>query len=130
MLFQTGNLLDHLSVEQNIVVAQRLAGSHDRDRLSALLAAVGLEKRASATPAKLSGGEAVRAGLAVALANDPVVILADEPTGELDEVASARIFDLLRKSAHDGAAVVLVTHNPHVAADADRKIDLFDGRIT
>jgi putative ABC transport system ATP-binding protein len=130
MLFQTGNLLDHLSVEQNVAVAQRLAGSHDRDRVSALLAAVGLEKRASATPAKLSGGEAVRAGLAVALANDPVVILADEPTGELDEVASARIFDLLRKSAHDGAAVLLVTHNPHIAADADRKIDLFDGRMS
>src|SRR5580765_5970006 len=85
MLFQTGNLLHHLSVEQNVVLAQRLAGTQDRGRVSALLAAVGLANRAGAAPARLSGGEAVRAGLAVALANDPAVILADEPTGELDD---------------------------------------------
>ncbi len=129
MLFQTGNLLDHLSVEQNVVLAQRLAGTVDRHRVNALLDEVGLADHARATPATLSGGEAARAGLAVALANDPAVILADEPTGELDEVTSTRIMTLLRDRVMAGAAVLIVTHNPAVAAAADREITLSDGRI-
>ena len=129
MLFQSGNLLDHLNVEQNIILAQRLAGRVDRSRVARLLDEVGLAERATASPASLSGGEAARAGLAVALANDPAVILADEPTGELDEVTASRVIALLRRHAGDGAAVLIVTHNPDVAADADREISLFDGRV-
>jgi putative ABC transport system ATP-binding protein len=129
MLFQAGNLLDHLSVEQNVVLAQRLAGRVDRGRVTELLAEVGLAARADATPATLSGGEAARAGLAVALANDPSVILADEPTGELDEVTSTRIMELLRKHARAGAAVLIVTHNADIAGDADREISLLDGQV-
>ena len=129
MLFQTSNLLDHLSVEQNIVLAQRLAGRVDPVRVSALLEEVGLSDRAKASPASLSGGESARAGLAVALANDPLVILADEPTGELDEVTARRITELLRKHADAGAAVLIVTHSASVAADADREISLMDGQV-
>jgi putative ABC transport system ATP-binding protein len=129
MLFQSGNLLDHLTVEQNITIAQRLAGRVDHAVVGALLASVGLIDRANAAPTTLSGGEAARAGLAVALANNPTVILADEPTGELDEVTAQRLMAMLRDHATAGAAVLIVTHNPSVAADADREIRLLDGRI-
>jgi putative ABC transport system ATP-binding protein len=129
MLFQSGNLLDHLSVEQNLVIAQRLAGHVDRERIASLLDDVGLSDRASAKPSSLSGGEAARAGLAVALANQPVLILADEPTGELDEVTAQRIMDLLRRHAQSGSAVLIVTHNADIAAAADREISLYDGQV-
>ncbi len=129
MLFQSGNLLDHLSVEQNVLLAQRLAGNVDPTRVGTLLTELGLAGRSSASPATLSGGEAARAGLAVALANNPVVILADEPTGELDEATATRIMELLRRHASAGAAVLIVTHNPTVAATADREIGLLDGQI-
>ena len=129
MLYQTGNLLDHLTVEQNVTLAQRLAGRVDKGSVAALLGEVGVAERANARPATLSGGEAARAGLAVALANNPAVILADEPTGELDEVTSVRILQLLRAHADAGAAIVVVSHNPLVAAGADREIKLVDGRV-
>ena len=129
VLFQSGNLLDHLSVEQNVLLAQRLAGTVDSQRVAALLAEVGLADRAGAAPTTLSGGETARAGLAVALANNPVVILADEPTGELDDVTSTRIMELLRRHALAGAAILIVTHNPNVAATADREISLLDGQV-
>lgn len=129
MLFQSGNLLDHLTVEQNVTIAQRLAGRVDRAEIVALLTSVGLADRSTATPTSLSGGEAARAGLAVALANNPTVILADEPTGELDEATAERLMAMLRTRANAGAAVLIVTHNPSVAANADREIRLLDGRI-
>jgi putative ABC transport system ATP-binding protein len=77
----------------------------------------------------LSGGENARAGLAVALANDPKVLLTDEPTGELDRDSSERVMHLLREHADAGGAVVIVTHNPAVAASADRIVRLADGRV-
>lgn len=129
VLYQAGNLLDHLSVEQNVVLAQRLAGRVDRGRVAELLNEVGLADRAGAAPTTLSGGEAARAALVVALANDPAVILADEPTGELDGVSSTRIMRLLRKQADAGAVVLIVTHNAEVAASADREISLLDGQV-
>ncbi len=129
MLFQSGNLLDHLTVEQNITIAQRLAGRVDHPETRDLLASLGLVERARAMPTTLSGGEAARAGLAVALANHPTVILADEPTGELDEATADRLMAMLRERAAAGAAVLIVTHNPTIAADADREIQLLDGRI-
>ena len=130
MLFQTGNLLDHLTVEQNVTIAQRLAGRVDKERVVALLDEVGLSARSRARPATLSGGETARAGLAVALANNPAVLLADEPTGELDDVTSMRILQLLRTHADAGAAVVIVTHNALVAAGADLEIRLVDGQVS
>lgn len=129
MLFQSGNLLDHLSVEQNLVLVQRLAGHVDRALIARLLDEVGLADRSSAKPSSLSGGETARAGLAVALANQPLLVLADEPTGELDGVTAGRIMDLLRSHADGGATVLVVTHNAEVAAGADREISLHDGQL-
>jgi putative ABC transport system ATP-binding protein len=129
MLFQSGNLLEHLSVEDNIVLAQRLAGHPDAAVRRALLDELGIAARAHARPSELSGGESARAGLAVALANDPEVLLADEPTGEVDATTEGRVLDLLHRRADRGTAVVVVTHSPTVAAAADRVIRLLDGRV-
>ncbi len=130
MLFQSGNLFEHLSVEQNVALAQRLTGRLDRGAATALLADLGLARSAGARPSELSGGEAARAGLAVALANDPPLLLADEPTGEVDGMNETKVLDVLRQRAEAGAAVVVVSHSPAVAAAADRSIALFDGRVT
>jgi putative ABC transport system ATP-binding protein len=130
MLFQQSNLVGHLSVDQNIALAQRLAGGNAPAGARAeILERCGITARASARPRQLSGGELARAGLAVALANDPDVVLADEPTGELDSTTAERVLELLRQRARDGAAVVIVTHNPDVAAAAGREIRLRDGRV-
>jgi putative ABC transport system ATP-binding protein len=131
VLQQSGNLLDHLNVENNVRAAQTLVRSVDGARASvpSLLADVGLAERARARPATLSGGEAARAGLAVALANDPQLLLADEPTGEVDEVNEQLILDLLRRRAGSGQAVVIVTHSTRAALEADRIVHLNDGRI-
>jgi len=129
MLFQSGNLVDHLTVEQNVLLAQRLAGTVDRTAVQRLLESVGLGDRATSSPPTLSGGESARAGLAVALANDPTVVLADEPTGELDEGTADRLMAILRTRADAGAAILFVTHDLDLAETADRRIALRDGRI-
>jgi len=131
VLRQSGNLLDHLSVGANVGAAQTLVREVDRATASvaSLLADVGLTERANARPATLSGGEAARAGLAVALANDPPLLLADEPTGEVDEANERLILDLLRHRAEAGRAVVIVTHSTRAALEADRIVHLQDGRI-
>ncbi len=129
MLFQSANLVQHLSVVGNVTLAQRLAGVPDPARAAAVVESVGLSERGNAFPRTLSGGESARAGLAVALANNPPVILADEPTGEVDGQTAEQLIDLLRVTAQAGAAVVVVTHNPRVAAAADRIVRLVDGRV-
>jgi putative ABC transport system ATP-binding protein len=131
MLFQQANLVGHLSVEDNVRLARRLAPGAETDLPSRaeLLDRCGIAERAHARPAQLSGGELARAGLAVALANGPRVVLADEPTGELDEATARRVIDLLHRQATGGAAVVVVTHNPAVAALAHREVRLRDGRV-
>jgi putative ABC transport system ATP-binding protein len=129
VLFQSANLVEHLTVTQNVRVAQQLAGRVDRDRIAALLDAVRLTGRAHARPSQLSGGETARAGLAVALANNPAIVLADEPTGELDSVNEGLVVDLLTDLVETGSAVVVVTHNDAVAARADRIVALEDGRV-
>ncbi|HZT10061.1 MAG TPA: ABC transporter ATP-binding protein [Actinomycetota bacterium] len=131
VLQQSGNLLDHLSVANNIRAAQTLVQSADRAEASvpSLLADVGLAGRAHARPATLSGGETARAGLAVALANDPPLLLADEPTGEVDEFNEQLILELFRRRAGSGRAVVIVTHSTRAAMEANRIVHLDDGRI-
>jgi putative ABC transport system ATP-binding protein len=129
MLFQSANLLDTFTVEANVALVQRLTGRADSARTAALLADLHLAARVGAYPAELSGGEVARAGLAVALANDPVVILADEPTGEVDRSSEAAVLNLLRRRADRGAGVVIVTHSAAVAAAADRTVALHDGRV-
>ena len=129
MLFQSVNLIQHLTVTGNVLLAQRLAGKPDDRRVAKLVASVGLSARARAYPPTLSGGEGARAGLAVALANDPAVLLTDEPTGEIDGETSQQVLGLLRGRAREGGAVVVVTHNEAVAASADRVVRLVDGRV-
>jgi putative ABC transport system ATP-binding protein len=128
-LFQSANLLDHLTVRRNIELAQRIAGRRDRDRAEALLDAVGLTRRSGARPSELSGGEAVRAGLAVALANNPDVLIADEPTGELDGRTEEAVLRLIRDQAGRGTAVVVASHSAAVTAMADQAIRIRDGRV-
>jgi putative ABC transport system ATP-binding protein len=130
ILYQQANLVGHLSVADNVAVAQRLAQQGgDGDRRQEVLDRCGLAARAQARPAQLSGGELARAGLAVALANRPAVVLADEPTGELDEYTAGQILELLQEQAAEGAAVLVVTHSPDVAGAAHREIRLHDGRV-
>lgn len=130
VLRQSGNLVGHLDVRGNVALVQALRGRSIRPRraVADLLALVALSARAHALPSELSGGELARAGLAVALAGDPTVLIADEPTGELDLVNERRVLGLLREVAADGAAVVVASHSAEVAAAADRVLRLTDGR--
>jgi putative ABC transport system ATP-binding protein len=129
VLSQSGNLFAHLTVAQNIRLAQSIAGSRPAPDAPDRLAILGIARRATALPAQLSGGESARAGLAVALANDPAVIIADEPTGELDSASEARLLDLLIDRARAGRAVVIASHSPAVIRRADRVITLLDGTV-
>ena len=130
VLFQQANLVGHLSVADNVALAQRLGGKRTCPGWRReVLERCAIERRSHARPPELSGGELARAGTAVALANDPRVILADEPTGELDEANAARVMSLLRERAAAGAAVLVVTHSPEVTAATDREIRLRDGRV-
>jgi putative ABC transport system ATP-binding protein len=128
ILFQTTNLIEHLDVLRNITLVQRLGGS-PATPARGLLDDVGVASRSLARPSELSGGELARAGLAVALANDPTVLLCDEPTGELDSATEATIVALLRSQADRGRAVVVVTHSEPVARVADRTLQLEDGSL-
>lgn len=135
VLSQSGNLFPHLTIAQNIALAQSLAGRGYRQRRRRqssrdLLASLGIDRREHALPAQLSGGESARAGLAVALANDPMVLIADEPTGELDSANEARLLNLLVERARSGRAVLIASHSPGVIRRADRIITLLDGRVT
>lgn len=129
ILFQQANLLEHLTLTQNIALVRGFSRATTRRSRHELLTATGLDHRAGAYPGELSGGEVARAGLAVALANEPSVLLADEPTGELDGTTEARVLDLLTEIARKGTAVVVASHSPAVAAVADRVVRLDDGKV-
>jgi putative ABC transport system ATP-binding protein len=129
LLFQSHNLLDHLTLEANVALTQRLNKMQDKQLIETLLEELGLSNRRKAYPSQLSGGEAARAGVAISLANKPKVILADEPTGELDSQNAESVMQLLRAQARRGAAVVVVTHSESVTHIADREIRLSDGAV-
>ncbi|MFJ9948350.1 ABC transporter ATP-binding protein [Kitasatospora sp. NPDC091207] len=129
VLLQSGNLLPHLDVTANIRLASFAAGTERRAGAGDLLAGVGLDGRSHALAHQLAGGELARAGLAVAVANDPDILLADEPTGELDGASEQLVLDLLRARAAAGGAVLVVTHSAQVVKIADRVLALHDGRI-
>jgi putative ABC transport system ATP-binding protein len=130
ILLQSGNLFEHLSVEDNVALPLRLARKFDRQRRDELIDGVGLYEHRRAYPAQLSGGEAARAGLAVAIAAAPAVLLADEPTGEVDAGTEASILRLIEDRRDAGGAVLIATHSPVLAVHADRVVHLLDGRIT
>ncbi len=124
---QSGNLLPHLSLVDNVRLAQLIGGG--RASIAELLGDLGIANRAKAWPHELSGGELARAALAVALVNAPAVLLADEPTGELDEATESRLLALVRQRADAGCAVLIASHSPAVRRAADRVLLLEDGRL-
>lgn len=130
LLFQSANLIAHLNVRDNVRLAQRLANRRDGPDVPELLTSLGIDSRAAAYPGQLSGGETARAGLAVALANRPAVLLADEPTGELDAGTEAQVLQLFSTLAANGVAILVASHSPAVAAAADRVITLTDGAVS
>ncbi len=131
-VFQTFNLLGRLSALENVVMPLTYAGVSPREarrRARALLEQVGLGDRLTHRPAELSGGEQQRVAIARALANDPGLLLADEPTGNLDTATGEEILRLFEDLNRQGRTLVLVTHNPGVAAVAARTVEIRDGRI-
>jgi lipoprotein-releasing system ATP-binding protein len=131
MVFQAYYLIPELDALANVLMARRMLGPVDaaeRDRAWTLLVRVGLAERTHHLPSQLSGGECQRVAIARALMNQPRVILADEPTGNLDEHTGDAVIDvLLGTCAEHGTALVLVTHNPQHAAKCDRQLRLHDG---
>jgi ABC-type lipoprotein export system ATPase subunit len=134
VVLQRDNLHPLLDVAENLALPlrmERAPANKVRSRVDELLEQVGLAGRRSHRSGQLSGGEAQRAALAVALAPRPPVLLADEPTGELDEATAASILDLLADlRQYEGAAILTVTHNPQVAERADRRLTMRDGVLT
>jgi putative ABC transport system ATP-binding protein len=129
ILLQSGNLFDHLTVEQNVRLKMRLAGQNDSARIREVLEHVGILERRHAWPHQLSGGEASRAGLAVALAPRPPVLLADEPTGEVDSATEERILALFDEHRKNGGASLIVSHSEAIAKRANRIVRLQDGKV-
>ncbi len=131
-VFQFFNLVSNMTVADNVELAALMGGAtrkQARARRIELLADLGLTARADAPPARLSGGEQQRVAMARALANRPSLLLADEPTGNLDSAASQAVLRLLGRAHADGQAILLVTHDARVASAADRVVSLFDGMV-
>jgi ABC-type lipoprotein export system ATPase subunit len=128
-VFQHFGLVPTLTVAENVALPCLFSRREARGRVDSLLQRVGLAHRRGHRPAQLSGGEMQRVAIARALVNDPKLLLADEPTGNLDSRTSDRILELLRELNGDGLTVVVVTHNESLAASAGRRITLRDGRI-
>jgi ABC-type lipoprotein export system ATPase subunit len=128
-LAQSENLFQHLTVEENIRLPMDLIGKRDPKRIDDLLGLVGLLNRAKALPSTLSGGELSRASLAVALAVDPPLLLADEPTAEVDADTECRILELLEERRVKGGAALIATHSPGLSAAATRVLRLADGLV-
>jgi putative ABC transport system ATP-binding protein len=134
IVFQFFNLVSTLTARENIELPMRLAGKKSeymRTRTDELLKLVAMEARAQHKPDEMSGGEQQRVGLAVALANDPPVLLADEPTGELDTATGHQILLLLKQLRDQfGKTIVIVTHDQRIGQIADIVMTIVDGRIT
>ena len=131
IVFQFFHLLPSLTAFENVLVPMEIAGVRDaHPRARALLSEVGLSERAHHYPSQLSGGEQQRVAIARALANDPPILLADEPTGNLDSTTGRQIIDLLLAINRDrGTTLILVTHDPDLARVADMSVALRDGRV-
>ncbi len=132
-IFQTSHFIDYLDLVDNVALHGFYAGDYDestcRKRARDLLTRVGLEHRLTHKPAELSGGERQRAAVARALFGNPDLILADEPTGNLDEKNGAVFADLMQELNDDGITILMVTHDAKMAEIASRRLDLRDGRL-
>lgn len=131
-VFQSFHLLPRLTVLENVLLPQRYAAEVDNSaeqRARALLERIGLGQRMSHLPGELSGGQLQRAAIARALLNQPALLLADEPTGNLDSKSATDVLALLAELHANGQTMVLVTHDPNIAAKAQRTIHLKDGKV-
>lgn len=126
---QKDNLFAHLTVAENARLAQQLAGKQNEQRMVSIFRDTGLADRTSSLPPQLSGGERARAGLAVALAAQPKVLLLDEPTGEVDAETEIAIMQLLAHYRDEGGGIVVATHNPAVAKLATETLTMKDGKV-
>jgi putative ABC transport system ATP-binding protein len=131
-IFQTFNLIGRISVLKNVEVPMMLSGisrEKRKDRAFKLLESVGIAHRSNFSPQNISGGERQRVAIARALANDPKIIIADEPTGNLDLKNSDEVMKILSNLNREGRTIIMVTHNPEITENCSRVIRLRDGRI-
>jgi len=131
-VFQSFNLLPRTSAQKNVelpLVYAKVAAADREKRAQTLLKKLGLGEKFSSTPAKLSGGQQQRVAIARALVNNPLILLADEPTGNLDTKASYEIMDILRNLNREGITVIMITHEADIARQAKRIISMRDGKI-
>ena len=131
-IFQAFNLIGDLTVYENVelpLTYRGMSGAERKTRVLEALERVGMSHRIKHYPSQLSGGQQQRVAVARALAGDPSILLADEPTGNLDSQNGEQVMDLLRELHRGGATICMVTHDPRYAKYADREIHLFDGRI-
>jgi putative ABC transport system ATP-binding protein len=131
-IFQSFNLIGDLTVYENVELPLTYRGmraAERRQRVNEALERVGMAHRAKHLPSQLSGGQQQRVAVARALAGHPLILLADEPTGNLDSANGEAVMELLRQLHGEGATVCIVTHDPRYALHADRTVQLFDGRI-
>jgi putative ABC transport system ATP-binding protein len=129
LIFQQFHLVNYLTALENVMVAQYYHSMPDEKEAMAALERVGLTARAKHLPAQLSGGEQQRVCIARALINYPALILADEPTGNLDEANEQIVIDIFKQLHAEGSTIIVVTHDPEVAEDAERTVTLEHGRI-
>ncbi|HEY7895013.1 MAG TPA: ABC transporter ATP-binding protein [Gemmatimonadaceae bacterium] len=131
-IFQAFNLIGDLTVYENVELPLTYRGMDSTERRKRVLEAlekVGMSHRVKHYPSQLSGGQQQRVAVARAVAGDPLILLADEPTGNLDSTNGEAVMELLRDLHRQGATIIMVTHDPRYAAHADRSIHLFDGRV-
>ncbi|WP_428391147.1 ABC transporter ATP-binding protein [Lichenicoccus sp.] len=131
-VFQSFNLIDELTIDENVelgLIYRKVPRQERRARVAAAMDRVGIAHRARHIPSQLSGGQQQRAAIARAIVGDPALILADEPTGNLDTENGAQIMDILAALNAEGSTIVMVTHSPSHADLARRRIDMLDGRV-
>jgi len=131
-IFQSFNLFPNMSVMENVCVPMHYAEmpkNHMRDRAEYVLDRLGLGDRMDHKPTELSGGQRQRVAIARSLANDPPVILADEPTGNLDENTGEEVMQIFRELRTEGRSIIMVTHNPEYESEVDRVVEIRDGHI-
>ena len=131
-IFQSFNLIGDLSVFENVelpLTYRGMGGAERRQRVQSALERVGMAHRAKHLPSQLSGGQQQRVAVARAVAGEPLILLADEPTGNLDSKSGESVMDLMKELHQSGATICMVTHDPRYARHAQRSIHLFDGRV-
>jgi putative ABC transport system ATP-binding protein len=129
LIFQQYHLVTYLTALENVMMAQYFHGIKDENKARDVLKRVGLEHRLNHIPAHLSGGEQQRVCIARALINEPKILLADEPTGNLDQKNGEIVLNLIKELHNDGHTIILITHNPDIAKLGSRIIKLVDGKI-